>query len=400
MKIGILTQPLEANYGGLLQAYALQTVLERMGYDVVFLNRLLNHKPDNSAFNLVPTVIRFIKNVVKFILHRPLTIVYHEIEPEQWIIVERFTVLFVNRYLHKSPNFNSTEEISDFCKENGIKIFIVGSDQCWRPLYSPCLPNYFLDFAKKWDVRRIAYAASFGVDNWEYSDEMTKTCAHLAQKFDAISVREESAIGLCKEHLGVDAIHVLDPTMLLDKEDYNKLVDNFNFCDFDITPEHSSLTINRIEGRALFNYILDQGNDKKLFIEKVANYTGLTPVYCMPKKPHVKELIENCPDDCTFPPVELWLQSFRDSEMVIADSFHGVVFSIIYNKPFWVLANPGRGIARITSLLKMFDLEERLVTPEKFAKIDCYSAIDWDRVNAKRKSLKEFSLDFLKNNLK
>ncbi|MEB3373139.1 polysaccharide pyruvyl transferase family protein [Bacteroides sp. CR5/BHMF/2] len=77
-----------------------------------------------------------------------------------------------------------------------------------------------MGFTKGWNVRRVAYAASFGNGNWTLSEEQTNECAALAKLFYSISVRENSAVTLCKDNLGVDALHVLDPTMLLSKEEY------------------------------------------------------------------------------------------------------------------------------------------------------------------------------------
>lgn len=400
MKVGILTQPLSNNYGGLLQAYALQTTLVRMGHEVVILNRPMPFVPDVAKDAFVPSAIRFAKNCVKFLMRKPLIKVYHELLPQQHIVTNRLTEIFIVTYHHKSPNFSTTESLAAYCHKQGIEAYVVGSDQCWRPLYSPCLPNYFLDFAKDWDVKRISYAASFGVDSWEYTEEETRTCAPLVQKFDAVSVREESGIALCKEHLGVDAVHVLDPTMLLDADDYNALVQAFDPKTFNIAPEHRVKTTLDVNDKKLFCYVLNMNVQKQTFIQTVSEAKGLIPVECMPKDFRAQEVFEKCPDDCTFPPVELWLQSFRDAEMVIADSFHGTVFSIIYNKPFWVLGNPDRGMARFHSLLKMFGLEDRIVTPEKLATLDNDAPIDWISVNARREELKKKSLNFLMENLK
>ena len=399
MKVGILTQPLTNNYGGLLQAYALQTTLERMGHEVVILNRRMPFVPDVANDAFVPTVIRMMKNCVKFLIRKPLIKVYHELLSHQHIVANRLTEIFIVTYHHKSPDFSTTDSLAAYCRKQGFDAYIVGSDQCWRPLYSPCLPNYFLDFAKDWNVKRLSYAASFGVDHWEYSDDETRLCASLAQKFDAVSVREESGIALCKDYLGVDAVHVLDPTMLLDANDYNNLVEDFDPKIFNIAPEHRVKTTIDVKDKKLFCYVLNKNEQKKDFIQTVSRAKGLTPVECMPKDFRAQEVFEKCPDDCTFPPVEIWLQSFRDSEMVIADSFHGTVFSIIYNKPFWVLGNPDRGMARFQSLLRMFGLEDRLVTPDKLATLDFDAPIDWNSVNARREALKQKSLDFLKENL-
>ena len=111
--------------------------------------------------------------------------------------------------------------------------------------------SMFLDFAKEEKTKRIAYAASFGTDQWEFTQEMTSICAPLAQKFDFVSVREDSGVKLCKEHLGVNAVHVLDPTLLLTKEDYIHLIEA------EKEPKAKG---------TLFNYILDPDYVKSAFI--------------------------------------------------------------------------------------------------------------------------------------
>lgn len=112
----------------------------------------------------------------------------------------------------------------DLTQKYGLDAYVVGSDQVWRPAFNlgPRLGNMFLDFAGD-DVKKISYAASFGCKEWEYTEEQERMCGKLAKRFDAISVREASGVDLCKEHFGVDATLVLDPTLLLNKEDYGKV---------------------------------------------------------------------------------------------------------------------------------------------------------------------------------
>ena len=85
--------------------------------------------------------------------------------------------------------------------------------------------------------------------------------------------------------------------------------------------------------------------------------------------------------------------------MIVTDSFHGAAFSIIFNKPFWVVGNKGRGMARFETLLAMFGLENRMINNHTVSSIDIYSKIDWASVNAKRKKLQTSSLDFIHKSL-
>ena len=255
-------------------------------------------------------------------------------------------------------------------KEGNYDAYVVGSDQCWRPRYNAFLSSMFLDFVKGEKTKRIAYAASFGTDQWEFTQKMTSICAPLAQKFDFVSVREDSGLKLCKEHLGVNAVHVLDPTLLLTKEDYIHLIKAEN------EPQSKG---------TLFNYILDPDAAKSAFINKVAKEKGLKSFQVLPKcqaETRTKEDIKNRIEDCVFPGVTTWLRAFMDAEMTIVDSFHGMVFSIIFNKPFWVIGNANRGMTRFISLLKMFHLEDRLLDANHLQEVDINRPIDWSSVNA------------------
>ena len=152
--------------------------------------------------------------------------------------------------------------------------------------------------------------------------------------------------------------------------------------------------------RDSFNYILDPDEKKKTFIQRVADLKGLTSFQVLPKcqaENRSKEDVKKRIEDCVFPDVVTWLRAFMDAEMTIVDSFHGMVFSILFNKPFWVLSNAGRGMSRFISLLRMFNLEGRLLYTDKFDSVDFNVPIDWEKVNGilemKRNECKELLLN-------
>lgn len=363
MKIGILTQPLKNNYGGLLQAYALQTILKRMGHTPIILQR----EPNAIHTGAVWSILRAIRN---FITNRK--VVADEIKKEN----EKHTRHFSQTYITPvSPLFHSTEELQAYAA-NGFGAFVVGSDQAWRPKFSYCITNYFLDFAEGWNVKRISYAVSFGVDSWEFSEEDGRICRQLARSFDAVSVREVSAVKLCKEHLGIAATWVLDPTLLLKASDYIALAESEK---------------EQPQPNGLFCYILDEAPFKKECIEKCGKIFGLSPFFCMPRKLRKNEEYSIEDRSLDFPPPTKWIRSFMDARMVVTDSFHGCVFSIIFHKPFWVIENKERGNARIYSLLHLFHLEERLITKDT----DFTHTINWNDVEEKRSQMERISLDFL-----
>lgn len=368
MRICILTQPLHTNYGGLLQAYALQTVLKRMGHEVWTEDRKL--RP--------PFIVRIKLLIARLIRYKGL---YYPTKKQERFIAQK-TIPFVRKYI------TTTEPISLNTKEKFRKYnfdaYVVGSDQVWRPMYSPYLPNYFLDFTMGEQVKRLAYAASFGTPDWEFTLEQTQQCAVLAKKFDAISVREDSGVELCRKYLGVDAVHLLDPTMLLNKEDYIRLVEQ------EQTPA---------SGKKLMTYVLDQLEEKWAIIEKVSQTLGLSSNVIMPER-EFKKVGTKGIEKCIFPPVTDWLRGFMDAEYVVTDSFHGTVFSILFNKPFIVIANRERGMARFTSLLKLFGLENRLVySLEDITDEMLYESVDFERTNRilsmEREKAQRFLLELL-----
>ena len=243
---------------------------------------------------------------------------------------------FIDKYIVQSEYIDSTSSLRKHFKKNRYDAVIVGSDQTWRPKYSPNIYDFYLDFLQKnKKIKRIAYASSFGVDEWEYSAAETKECANLAKSFDAISVREQSGIELCKNYLSVNSELTLDPTLLLDKEDYLALIGNI---------------YNNGKSKGVFTYFLDKNEGKKKAAEYIANELG-SHIYDCQAKRSLGDLNSVHLEDYKMPAVQDWLASFANAEFVVTDSFHGMVFSIIFGKPFLVIVNKERGSARFESLL-------------------------------------------------
>lgn len=377
MKIGILTQPLINNYGGLLQAYALQSTLKEMGHEVWIINR----QPSK------PTIKRIVKNQVKRIISKHLlkrTTFSLDPNTREKEIIGTYTNYFKRKHIQPI-----TSEITDNKQLNEIKnlnfdAIVVGSDQVWRPKYSPDIFNYFLDFIEKEDrIKKISYAASFGVDQWEFTPEQTRICSELVKKFNAVSVRESSGVKLCENYLSISASHVLDPTLLLNVSKYIQVIQEEN--------EPTS------EGK-LMTYILDQNTEKDKLITDVSNRLKIKPFTVMQKE---KLTGRNSIEDSIFPPVSKWLKGFMDADFVITDSFHGCVFSIIFNKPFLAVGNKNRGIARFTSILKTFNLEDRLIVDNfSFDEKMIDANINWENVNKILEKEQQKSFSFLENALK
>ena len=374
MKIGVLALQLRYNFGGILQAYALQKTLNDMGHNAVHIDQC-KYVSLGPWYKKYPI---YLKRAIRKHLGSEDIVVRADVAINNASkIISTHTEPFIEKHIRRI----FTRDFSNL-RKGDFDAFIIGSDQVWRPKYFfSKIENAYLDFAKEWNIKRIAYAASFGTDEWEYTEEQTRNCSTLLKKFNAVSVRESSAVKLCSEKLWVDAQHVLDPTMLLSKEDYIKLFGNAG--------------TDQSDGN-LFCYILDENTEKATIIDKVAKEEGLTPFHVNSKYDDPSAPIEERIQQ----PVEKWLRAFYDAEFVITDSFHACVFSIIFNKPFIVYGNKERGYARFESLLTLFALEDRLVSsPDDVNKV-LQATIDWDRVNSIRKQMKEKSLLFLTKNLK
>lgn len=373
MRIGILTLPLHTNYGGILQAYALQTVLERMGHKVVVFDT-----PNRMPLPPLKDIPKcFLKRIIKKILGRNQKIFYEYYQNKKVIpVVSQNTQRFINSYIHR-------QEIRDFNEldEKSYDAIVVGSDQVWRPLYFVPgwrwqeIENAFLSFASKWNIKRLSYAASFGTDDWEYTDQQTRRCKALLQVFDAISVRETNGVTLCKKYFDIDSVHVLDPTMLLNEADYSIFFQKAN------TPKSNG---------TLLNYILDETEKSSALIMNVANQKFLRAfsVNNPYENDETKPLNERIKSS-----VEKWLRGFYDAEFVITDSFHACVFSILFKKQFVVVGNKERGLSRIESLLLCFGIENRIV--EDSAQVMRLPLIDYDTVYIKLEKYRKKSFEFL-----
>lgn len=369
MKIGILTLPLHTNYGGILQAYALQTVLRRMGHEVCLLE-----EEHNLRLPLWKSPFVYSKRIFKNILGHHMPIFYEkEINRKIHLetpIIQQYTDLFIRSNINR----RIVKDFSEIRKSDYDAI-VVGSDQIWRPKYFRNIQHAYLDFTKGWNIRRIAYAASFGTDEWEYSPKQTKQCAKLLKRFDLISVRELSAVSLCKDHFGLFAVNLVDPTMLLDKRDYIRLFETAG------TPQSSG---------DLLCYVLDETPEKAAFIAKFAEENRLTPF-------RVNSMVEDSMApllERIQPPVEQWLRGFYDAKFVITDSFHACVFSILFNKPFYVFGNKGRGISRFVSLFNMFTMEDG--SPVFQCDKIINGNIDWLNINIRVQDYRDQAIAFLK----
>ncbi len=360
MEIGIITQPFSSNYGGILQNWALQQVLIRMGHDPVTVECSGPFSPAQEW--------KCLKMNTKTLLGR---LTGHG--PSRWMTWEKRAFVeevsqplraFVDRQIRTRRL--TYPQLKAFSSEPSA--WIVGSDQVWRPAYNPSLSLPFLTFAGT-GTRKIAYAASFGVDGWEYSPSQTAFARKALASFSAVSVRENSGILLCRDHLGVEAVRTLDPTLLLSPQDYSDLCGAVPSC-----------------GDTLVVYCLDPTPEKLRLASDRAARLGLGTDVVLPFS--LAGLERRGADGFRMRPVEEWIRSFMEAGAVFCDSYHGLLFGLLFGKKVLLSPHSERGLSRFSSIMEDLGLSVR---PDADGIVSLEAGSSAERLAA----LREASLDFL-----
>lgn len=361
MKIGIVTLPLGGNFGGILQNYALQQVLVKMGHAPI----TFNVQTYDWLYYLKALALSIFQGLKTGEVQFPVT-------PTRLLRKQKKMRQFIRQYIEitdviKKYSMNEVEK-------NDISAIIVGSDQVWRASYNKNINDRFLGFVTDANIRCIAYAASFGTSLWEVNELEKDKCKRNIKNFRAVSVREFEGVEICKKELDIDASFVLDPTLLVEQKDY------LNLC-MDIQAHDV--------GKKIFAYLLDLSNEKVAILQSVASRMGL----------ELDIMSSDSKLESTLGPKE-WMAKIRDARYIITDSYHGTVFSLIFNKNFCTILNSKRGLSRFSTLFKTFDLEDRFITSYSELKtFDFSSEIDYYSVNKILAKRKNESLSFLKEAL-
>lgn len=341
MKINILTFHYANNYGAVLQCYALSKAIEQMGYSV----ELLNLIPNKSEKISLKSKLRI------YLLNRKFDSFRKNELPKQ-------TEVFSNL-----EQLNSSYPSADY--------YVVGSDQVWNPqITKDNSLAYFFSFLK--NERRIAYAASFGVEEWNWEVAEVKG---LLNKFSAIGIRETQGVELCSKVFNINSEKVVDPTLILNS--YQDLLKGEKPLDVEL---------------ATFKF--QKGVDWYLFINNFSSMHKLDLVHINDYKLLKKGKSFN------FCSVSKWLNILASSKFIVTDSFHCMVFAIIFKKQFIALpAHKGR-TSRMKSLLSDLGLLERFF--ETYEEVDNKIAsekIDYSSVDKKLTKLKSHSIEFLSRSL-
>lgn len=419
MKVAIFTLPLVNNYGGILQAYALQRALESYGFEAPVVNLKIRQRG------------LFSRDYLKFLLAK--LIYFKKYKNAEFSTLRYYadTQRFIAQNIETTREIYSSAALKRLFEQEQFGACVLGSDQVFNPPYFDAFENDFsLGFAPQ-NCIKIAYAASFGGESFKGARDLELHKANLA-KFKAISVRERNATALCESVFGISgAAFVLDPTLLAGREVFEKFISpagatssvklgaagiaqsdarraeadgeqnaakvgaaqNLNGAAADIAGtafsaqdagENSVRAANTAQKGQIFAYILDRNERKSEILKSVSEREGLG--------------VREVNDKANRVSIEEWLSLIAGAQLVITDSFHGCAFSILFNKPFFAFINENRGSSRFYSLFESFELQDRVI--KSASDISLSKQVDWARVNEILSRRREASREFLISNLR
>ena len=336
MKIALLNMMYDNNYGGNLQRYAMVTMLQLMGHTVEYLYIRTAWREDwMRSGNVVKRAYRFMRQIMLHILH-PKSEPWLAWEKEsQWYkAICAITEPFLEKYVTHTEPIQSHKQLKMVFERGNYDVVIAGSDQIWRKKYVERygVGTWFLDFVPSdYRGKRVIYGASFGVDEKEYTEADATRIRALYEKLDAVSVREQEGLRLVMDYSweSPKAQMVLDPTLLLTQEDYAAVID---------------VAETKAGEGDMFCYIMDDSEENLSRIKRIAEAKGLTP--------NIMYIYGD--NECS---IEQWLRNIRDAKFVYTDSYHGFLFSLIFEKPYYVSINLNRGASRFLSVTEWLGVE-------------------------------------------
>lgn len=385
IKIGIITLYYNnLNYGGSLQAYALCKIIKSEGYQVeqisyerIKKNDKLEFKRQLKFLNMNSILNRTFLNAKKIVYYRLNKKVALELKGRKELFYFFLTNQINHSKIYTSKNINQAV--------NSYDIFICGSDQIWNQNGRD--PAYFLDFVPQ-KTPKISYAASIGKKTLK--KKQIDYMVPKIKRLDYISVREEDAKDILKKNIDKKIKVVVDPTLLLTQNDWNKIA-----------------VSTTVKSPYIFVYLLGNNKKQRKTIKEIGKILNLKIAFL----PYIHFNYE--PMDEDFADINLFdigpeefIGLIKNAEMVITDSFHGCVFSIIYHKKFWALkrhkdTEKENMNSRLYSLFSKLDLKERLL--EDHTKLNMEKLIQeikYDQVDKKLELLRNDSLKFIKDTLK
>jgi hypothetical protein len=323
MKFAIFTIHTAFNYGAMLQAYALQFAISKLGYDVKIVDYYPKEVEDSNFMRIIDTNP---KTLLRYI--------YAKLNPNVQKKIRRFDefrnhMQLTKRYISKNELYQNPPEFD---------VYIVGSDQIWN-LEQGFISLNFLDFVN--DKLKLSYASSFGTATIkkEYFNELTKQL----KNFISISVRESDGVDIIKQATGLDSKQVLDPTFLLKSDEWDLI---------------SKLPT--IEGEYIFCYGFDGSTTSRIMVESIQKRLGL-PIVAVTTGMSIPFKVDYFIQEAG--PLE-FLGLIKNAKFVCTSSYHGMALAINYRRSFIATIHPTRN-SRMESMLNVFGLENRQIENPK-----------------------------------
>lgn len=373
--IGVCIRYFNKNYGGMLQAYATTKFLEKnnINYELI---RYKKKKSIMLVFKSIPRLFnKILINDKKEQLKKKIGLFFHsEFKKNDRIRSESFEKFISDNFKSLSPIYYGYKELS--INSSKYSCVLTGSDQLWSPAGLPS--NFYnLNFCKE-GVKRVSYASSFGVSYipWYQKKRTTK----FLEKMDYISVRENTGATIIKKLINKDVPVVLDPVMLLSKEEWDRYIPAKKI----------------INDKYIFAYFL--GKNKK-YRDEVIKFSKENNLKIVTLK-HLDQFVKS---DESFGDISLYkiapddfLNLIRNADYIFTDSFHGSVFSIIYQKKFLTFNRYDENSkvsknSRISSLMKMLEIKRRYNGDIN----SILEEIDYNKLNLLLQNEKEKSIFYL-----
>lgn len=374
MKIGVVTFWWTSdNYGQLLQAYGLQMVLREMGHEPFIIKYDRRNDVDHSLKARIHTLkdILLLRCSIKKIINRKNEFTENDL---------RNFSMFRDRYLNFSKLYTTYEELKT--DPPLADVYIVGSDQVWhfpsKSFYK--LKNwanvYFLNFGSE-SIKRMSYAASFSLN--DISTDFCRFITPLLKRFSLVTVRETSGISICEKCLVKSPLLALDPTLLLTSNQWRSLALDISY-----------------PSNMLLCYLL--GNRCAISFDEIYNFS----LKCDWNIKYIASQGQKATYDAVTPSIEEFLSLVSSAKFVVTNSFHGTVFSIIFNVPFLVIPLCGEFQSmndRIFTLLEMFELEDRIYSTTEDFYNQLQMNINWESVNNILLERRKEMLDLLNSHI-
>lgn len=368
-KVGIITFHNSYNCGSMLETYAMQEIIKKGGLNPEIVNF---SSPGQISLYTAWFKNNSVKNIVKNILISPY-IEHIKSNNEKYIEFQK-KYFYLSKFIMDSSNL----------KDEEYDTVISGSDQIWNITIDDYDDAYFLNWVK--NAKRVAYSPSFGSKNiLKYSDK-PKKYKKLILDYDAVSVREKNGKKWIKDLTGLDVPVLLDPTLLLEREDYEKLISE------DILENEDYI----------FFYSPGFNNDICKYVKEVANKYNMKVVTWSSKQYYVKNIKKYGFELPEYENPEMYLYLIKNAKLIFTTSYHGTIFSTIFRKKFYTIRNGGMygEDDRVITLLEQINLMDRLIPYEFDDKFDYMSQPNFIDSDKKLLKLKEKSIKFLNDNVR